>query len=113
MMGDGLSIRPPGIAADQAEVAAFTLAGLPCVVVPVPDTGKAAGRPRTPYFGCKGRPLRISRYCDIWGSGIDSCSGRSASAQPSVPSGYPTTLVYPMARIRFAAFQDIQQSRRQ
>jgi hypothetical protein len=57
--------------------------------------------------------LRNARYCQGCGSGIDSCSGRSASAQPSVPSGYQTTLAYPRARIRFAAFHDIQQSRRQ
>jgi hypothetical protein len=57
--------------------------------------------------------FRNARYCDDCGSGIDSRSGKSASAQPSVPSGYQTTLAYPMARIRFAAFHDIQQSRRQ
>src|SRR5262245_191032 len=54
-----------------------------------------------------------ARYCDDCGSGIDSRSGRSASAQPSVPSGYQMTLAYPMPMIRFAAFHDIQQSRRQ
>ncbi len=54
---------------------------------------------------------RLLRYRD--GAGSDTCSGRSASAQPSVPSGYHTTSAYPMPRIRFAAFHDIQQSRRQ
>src|SRR5262245_16141460 len=43
-----------------------------------------------------------ARYCDEGGSGIDSPSGRWASAQPSAPSGYQTTLEYPIARIRFA-----------
>ena len=44
-------------------------------------------------------PGSNARSCDDCGSGIDSRSGRSASAQPSVPSGYQTTSAYPMARM--------------
>src|SRR6516165_2086016 len=46
-------------------------------------------------------PGSNARSCDDCGSGIDSHSGRSASAQPSVPSGYQTTLAYPMPMISF------------
>lgn len=55
----------------------------------------------------------VVRYCDAAGSGTASCRGRRTSVQPSMPSGYQMTLAYPMPRIRLAAFQDIQQSRKQ
>jgi hypothetical protein len=44
-------------------------------------------------------------------AGLASSKGSPASCQPSVPSGYQMTPVYPHMIARFAAFHDIQQSR--
>ena len=44
-------------------------------------------------------------------AGFASSKGSPASCQPSVPSGYQMTPVYPHMIARFAAFHDIQQSR--
>ncbi len=56
--------------------------------------GDPAGAARgDPAGGGLGRTYYDGRtYCDARGSGVDSSSGSSASAQPSVPSGYQVTL---------------------
>ena len=67
----------------------------------------------SPHISRRARSTTLSLLYSSCGTGLDSSIGSSASSQPSVPSGYHATRVYPIARIRFAAFHDIQQSRRQ